>query len=133
MKELQECLNAKRKIDTIDEKIYELRARVFSPKNQIISDMPRSKGGVDNAIEKYIIKLERLQQQKDDMLKYQAQQWQIVQEKTPNIKEQEKQLLYIRFVKGFAWNKCVVELNRQYGNWNVNKAFRIYRKINKIA
>lgn len=131
MKELQECLEAKRYIDKIDERITELKTVIYSPKNQVITGMPRG-GNNENAIEKYLIKLEKLKSRKADLLKYQSEQWGIVKEKAGNISEQEQYLLYIRCVEGYSWQKCVSIMQKKYKNWNINKAFRVYGKINKI-
>lgn len=131
MRELQECLNTKRHIDKIDEKITELKVAVYSPKNQIITGMPRS-GNNENAIEKYLIKLERLKKKKAELLKQQSELWESIKEKTGDISEQEQYLLYIRCVEGYPWQKCCKIMQSKYGKWNVNKCFRIYGKINKI-
>lgn len=129
MKELQECLNIKRQIDNIDEKIYKLKAVIYSPKNQIITGMPRG-GNNENAVDRYLIKLEQLEGKKIDLSKKQKSLW---QDSVTRIEtnDQERELLYKRFVQGMPWKRCVFELNSTYGNWNINKAFRIYGKINR--
>lgn len=132
MKELQKCLEIASEIEKIDEKIKELKLLIASPKNQVITGMPRG-GNTEHAIEKYLLQVEKEEQKKDKLLKYQAKQWQIALEKLPNISEQEKRMLHNRFIKGMAWKKCAKDLNDTYGNWNINKVFRIYRKLTKIS
>ena len=131
MKELQECLTTKKKIDKLDARIYELRSAVLAPKNQIITDMPKSRGGVGNPIEKYLLRLERLQARKDILLAYQREQWEKAQRKAQMTK-QESYLLYLRVISGLPWKKCVALTNKRYPSMNENKAFRIYRRINEI-
>ena len=131
MRELTECLNTKRKIDKVDDEITELKAKIHSPKNQVITGMPRG-GTNENAIERYLIKLEKKEQYKTALLKYQSEQWKNAMQKIPNIEEQVKHLLYIRFMQGLPWKKCANKMNEQYGNWNIGKVFRIYGKINQI-
>ena len=131
MKELQQCLITKRKIDKKNEKIYALRAVVLAPRNQVITDMPRAKGNTENPLDTYLLRLEKLQQQKDNLLKYQADQWKKVQRKA-QMTEQETYLIYLRVIKGFEWKMCVNLTNKKYSGMNENKAYRIYRKINEI-
>ena len=129
MKELESCLRLRRKINDIDEKIKTLRAAILSPKNQVITGMPRG-GNNDNAIERYLVKCEKLQRRKDILLSHQKSIWLDIEDKAKaaNIPEQDIYLLYLRFVKGKKWNKCAVKMNKKYGNWNINKVFRIYRR-----
>ena len=131
MKELQECLELKREIERLNERIVEIRAVVFSPKNQVITGMPRGGNG-ENVIEKYLIKLERLEERKKALYKDLSDTWQAAEGKMPNLAEQERYLLYIRFARGLPWKKCAVEMDKRYGNWNINKVFRTYRKTNNI-
>lgn len=130
MKELDSCLNLRRKINDIDEKIKTLQAAILSPKNQVITGMPRGGNNSDNAIERYLVKLEKLQRLKDNLLSHQKSIWVDIEDKAKaaNIPEQDIYLLYLRFVKGKKWNKCAVKMNKKYGNWNINKVFRIYRR-----
>lgn len=131
MKELQECLEVKREIERLNERIVEIKAVVFSPKNQIITGMPHGGSG-ENAIEKYLIKLERLEERKKALYKELSDTWKAAEEKMPNLEEQERYLLYIRFTRGLPWKKCAVEMNKLYGNWNINRVFRTYRKTYNI-
>ena len=131
MKELDECLRIYKEIRKIDDKIETLRAAILSPKNQVITGMPRG-GNSDNAIEKYLLKLERHNKRKAKLIKNQAEQWQQAKCKFKNdISAQETKMLYMRFVLGYQWKKCAVKLQKEYGNWNINKCFRIYGKINE--
>jgi DNA-directed RNA polymerase specialized sigma subunit len=131
VRELQECLETKRRINEIDEKINTLKAAIYSPKNQIITGMPRG-GNNENVIERYLIKLEDLKRKKSSLEKHQSEQWEIILQKLSNINEQERHLLYMRFMEGLSWNRCVMIMQKKYINWNLNKAFRVYGKINKI-
>jgi hypothetical protein len=131
VKELTECLDTKRKINKKREKIQELRMRILSPKNQIITGMPFGGGSTENAVDKYLVTLERLEKQEKALKNYQKKQWKKACEKIGDISEQNKELLYLRFMKGYQWKKCVIILNDKYGRWSVNKAFYIYGKINK--
>lgn len=131
MNELKECLELKRQINRIDEKINELKSAICSPKNQVITGMPRG-GNNDNAIDKYLIKLERLKKRRANLQKQQSELWETIKRKAGEITEQEQYLLYIRCVEGFPWNKCCMLMQKKYKKWNLNKCFRIYGKINKI-
>ena len=130
MRELDVCLDIRRKITEIDEKISVLRAAILSPKNQVITGMPRS-GSSDNQIDRYLIRCEKLSQQKEQKLEQLKGAWEVAENKIPNLTEQEKNLLFLRFVEGCAWKKCAFRMNEKYGSWNINKVFRTYRRILK--
>lgn len=128
MKELDECLKAKREIDDINEKIDTLRAAILSPKNQVITGMPRG-GNNDNAIERYLLKVEKLEKRRTTLINYQLERWELIEDK--NLPEQEQRLLFLRFMLGYSWKKCCARLHEEYGGWNIDKIFRVYRSICK--
>lgn len=132
MRELQQCLSIKRDIDDINEKITELQAAIRSPKNQIMTGMPHGGGNNDNAIERYIIRLEHLQQKKNALLEYQSKQWNIAMEKAGDLTAQEAHLLSLRCIEGKPWKHCAAIMNKKYGKWSINKCFRVYGRINRI-
>ena len=130
MKELTECLNTKRKIDEINDKLYELRAAILSPKAQIITGMPRSGSGGDNAIEKYEVKAEALQEKLKRLYDYQEEQWEkvITIATVAGVSAIDMELLYFRFIKGLSWKVCTFEMKKKYKWWNINTTFRKYRE-----
>ncbi len=130
MKELTECLNTKRKIDEIDEKLYALRVAILSPKAQIITGMPRSQGGDNNAVECYMIKAEKLNAEKETLKAYQMELWSGVMLKCNdvNVPKKDRKLLYLRFIKGLSWKASTAEMQKEYKKWNINTTFRRYRK-----
>lgn len=132
MKELTECLIVKDKINDINDKIRELRAVISSPKGQVITGMPRGGSNKENAFDKYLIKVERLERQKKDLLKYRDSQWQKAINKLPDITEEEKALLRYRYIDGLPWKKCVVMMNKEYTKWSINRCFQVNRKAHKI-
>lgn len=131
MKELTECLNTRRKINEINDKLYELRASVLSPKSQVITGMPRSGGGGDNnAIERYMIRAEKLTEKVERLEAYQAEQWEIVlsRAKEARISVRNIELLYYRYVKGLSWKVCTAKMKKKYKWWNINTSFRKHRE-----
>lgn len=129
MKELQECLDTNDRIEDINEKIYGLRVAILSPKNQVITGMPRG-GKSENVVEKYMIKVEELKNDRQQLYQYIKKQWNEALKKMPDATEQEIELLRLRCVVGHKWDECNEIMNDTYGNWNLNKVFRIYRKFN---
>ena len=141
MRELNECLELSQKIAEKQELICELKARVYTPRNQVISDMPRGGGG-ENEIENYIIKLEKIETLVKHLKKKRCNLWQYLIETMYkcNITDTETlKLLYFRFYKGFPWDVCSKQMQQAFpnGKWNLNKCFRVYRsvlyKLNKEA
>ena len=132
MRELDECLRITRKINEIRERIEELKSMAMTPRNQIISDMPKG-GGTMNATENYIIRLEKLESQIKLLQKERAEAWNVVSDMLHelNRREEVKTMLWLRFCNGYSWKKCVAKLEEKYPSetWNTNKCFRIYRSF----
>lgn len=132
MKTLDDCLEETRKLKEINEQIAELKARTMSPKNQIITGMPRSGGG-GNQNESYIVKLERLEARRDKIRARRAALWASIATacNDKKIKPEYISLLRHRFFKGLQWNKCCKLMCEEYpdSSWNMNKVFRVYRQI----
>ena len=134
MRELDECLELSRLIRDKQERIYELKVRISTPKNQILSDMPRGGGCCGNDIENYIVKLEKLEALVKDIQKKLNGKWRYVNTlmQKRNITDCETiMLLSLRFYKGLSWNKCAELMQNRYptSKWNLNKCFRAYRKV----
>lgn len=137
MRELDDCYSFAKKIQEKHEEIIELKSRTMSPKNQIISDMPRG-GNADNAIERYLIKIERLKRVKKSYEKKRDMCWLAIQQKLCDCGFNDKEtltMMYMRFGCAWSWNKCAKRLSKLYkdSNWNTNKCFRVYRQVlNKL-
>lgn len=135
MRELDECLELKREINKKHNKIVEIEAIITSPKNQIITGMPRS-GSNDNAMDRYLIKKEKLQEQKENLQKQLDEKWDYVLSifAKSDITVETAELLQLRFYKGLPWKICVLRLQKKHpkNGWNKNKAFRLYGKAEII-
>ena len=133
MKELNDCLILTRKIEEVHTKLYELRVAALSPKSQVITGMPHGSGG-DNAIERYLVKCEKLEKRKEKLEQARSELWNTVLEKAKkaNVSEQNMFLLELRFIEGSSWKHCAVVMNKKYGKWNINKVFRVYGKTKYI-
>ena len=132
MRELKELLNVARRLDEIDEQIISLKSVAYSPKNQVITGMPRG-GKSENPIEKYVVKIEKLEKRKETLIAYQLEEWYVMKFKLKKFAtDEEIHLMFARFVKGLSWEKAVNELNDKFStDWGINKAFRVYGKIKK--
>lgn len=123
MRELEQCLELRRKINGINERIEELRSSIETPKCQTLSDMPKG-GGERNTIEEYIIKLERLEQKKAVIEQHLVSDWRTISAdlKKNGVFDDVILMLKYRFFYGYRWKKCAVHMQ-----WNENKCFREYR------
>lgn len=132
MRNLDDCLEKTRKIKEIEEQIEELKSRVMSPKNQVITGMPRGGGG-GNQSESYIVKLERLEVRKKKTEEERNELWHKITAALceKSVKATYIQLLQYRFYYGMQWKKCCKLMCEKYpeGHWNMNKVFRVYRQI----
>ena len=132
MKELDECLKLNRERSRLKERIQELKAAAEAPKNQIISDMPRGSGSTINAIERYIIKIDELEQECADIDRKIAIQWSAACNifKECSVSQTEQQLMRFRFKYGLPWKDCRNLMESSHGkSWDMNRIFRTYRKV----
>ena len=132
MKELDDILQLRRDINSIDDRMTELKQSIF-PKPQIISDMPRGGGERKNGIEEYIIKFDRLERKKNRLCCEISNKWSELEKTFPDhgITEAQGRMLFFRFFYGMSWRCCVERMEEEYPQttWNEPKLFRIYRKI----
>lgn len=131
MQELKECLELKREINKLNDKIKEIEAITKAPKNQIITGMPRS-NNMDNVMDRYLIKIESLEEKRNTLQNLLDDKWDCL---FPilvncNLNAETIELLRLRFYKGLPWKICVSRLRKKYpkDKWNENKAFRLYGK-----
>lgn len=131
MYELKECLSATRTIKDVCEEIEEIRSKAMSPKNQIITGMPR--GGFSRKSDDYVVRLERLERICEKMRFKRDDNWNYALKKfrDANIKPEYIQLMMLRFYSGLQWKKCCEIMIESYPdqNWNINKVFRTYRNV----
>ena len=132
MQKLDDCLDKTRKLNDVEEQIAELKERAMSPKNQLITGMPRGGAG-GNQSDSYIVKLERLEAKRVQIRKERAVLWNecVLALNEKEIKPEYISLLHYRFFRGLPWKKCCTEMCEEYpkGHWNMNKVFRVYRQV----
>lgn len=129
MKELDFCLKLYRKCKSVDEEIEEINALLYSPKGQDLSGMPKGNGGNDSIVDKLVDKKEKLQNKRYEIerQKFTCQQQIDEMMNKCNLTRNEKLLIKYKFFYGLPWKRVGKELD-----WNENKVFRVYRKINAI-
>lgn len=133
MQELKECLKIRRKIDEIDDKLLTLKEKSLSPKNQIITGMPRGGGFDGSNMDNYLIKVEQIKAEKDVLQKRLDTLWDKTTEKLfrNDIDTTYILMLKIRFYFGYSWRKCAARMaiENPKDKWNENKCFRVYRSV----
>lgn len=127
---LEQCLDKTRIIKELDEQIAELRARATSPKNQIITGMPRGGGG-GNQSERYMERLDRIEARREKARAERSSLWNNIADRMEGMNTEYYSMLRFRFYHGLRWNAVCDNLKETYPNskWNMNKVFRIYRQI----
>lgn len=136
MRLLDDCLALTRELKELDEKIFELKTTMLSPKGQIITGMPRSGGPNGNKADDYMVRLERLEERKKRAKGKREKVWNeavaIFQKK--HIKGEYVELMKLRFYRGLQWKQCCAPMCEKYPtqSWNINKIFRVYRQILRI-
>lgn len=133
MRELEECLRLTRRINEIREQIEELKSFAMNPRNQIISDMPKGGGSTTNAVERYIIRREKLEYELEQLIEKRFDLWEKITDTLDEMNQriETKMMLQLRFCNGYSWKKCVLILENLYPDekWSTNKCFRIYRSV----
>lgn len=120
-------------IKQIDEKIIEIRERITSPKNQIISDMPKGSGTTENALDNALTKIERLEERKAVLNDSLVSEWHTCREtfKSCHITLQQIELIKYRYYYGLSWKQCTALMKKRHPKeiWNENKVFRLHRQF----
>ena len=111
MQKLDECLEKTKKLKELEEQITELKDRAMSPKNQVITGMPRGGAG-GNQSDSYIVKLERLEARKSKLTRERDELWEEITHSLENkgVKSEHVILLQYRFFKGLQWRKCCTKM-----------------------
>ena len=132
MQELNECLNLAREIKEKRELLAEMQYRSISPKNQILSGMPRGGGAQLNQIERNLIQSEKLKKAIRALEHERLETWKCATfrlKKAGVTNDEHIKLLEMRFFYGFSWKKCNAIVTNLFPNskWDINKCFRVYR------
>lgn len=132
MQILSDCLELRRKITKLEEKLEEISDCIRYPKSQTMSDMPRGAASTISPIERYIIKQDEYQNDKLLLENTLRLKWNEVNRLLVEcgVDKPERYLMYLRFHNGYSWRKCTATMENMVGTkWNENKTFRTYRKI----
>lgn len=121
--ELEKCFEIRKRIDSIEERIMEMKTLIYAPKNQVITGMPNSiisGGGLEKGIcliEKLAEDKNRLQEELDDI-------WKNIKVKADSglISDLEYEILFLRFYSGLKWKDISDALN-----YSQNKIFCVLR------
>lgn len=128
-----EIADVRDKIKEIQNKIKCLQLEAASPRSCEFSDMPKSGRNASNPIEQYYLKTEDLTNKLDALKLKFERLWQkaAYQMNMAGIDKQAQKMMYYRFVCGLQWEKCAIALDKKYpdSRWNVNKCFRVYRRV----
>ena len=128
IEELKSCLETRRDIKEIDLKIAELKGKLYSPKNQIISGMPKAMGG-GSLIDSGLIRLELMTEKRKKLEANLNKQWENIQirDTVRYLTETQYELIYLRFYEGSSWKEVMIKLDM-----SSNKVFKMFR-ITKSA
>lgn len=129
MKQLDEIIELRRDINSIIERLSELK-QMTQPRVQTITDMPRGGGDRKNVIEEYIIKLERLSKKLDDKKHELEKKWAAIKDlsQKAQLTEAQQEMIKARFYNALPWKKCVEVMKKLYPTtvWSEQKLFRMY-------
>lgn len=132
MREFDVCLHLCKKERKINERIEEINTKLYTPKCQDLSGMPKGGGNSESFLDKLVDeKLELLDKRAEvRVMKEHNQKAAILLMKHCNISDEQQHLIASRFFNGLKWKKCGVEMTKYTGEkWDENKVFRTYRSI----
>lgn len=133
MRELDICLSLAKKLKEVEEKIDNLTGCNTAPKIPTLSDMPKGSGSTSNPQENYILRLERLESRKAELIERLNGKWLLAVAKLKGAGKDEStiKMLEYRFKQGREWKDCAKQMKADYPTeiWNENKCFRLYRDI----
>ena len=132
--QLEECSSIRKKMLKKDLKIYELKSKIQSPKNQLINDMPKGGNKQSNSLEDYLLKLEKLVAEKQALCNELNKVWESIEfilKSQCNCDRQRVKLMRLRYYNNYSWKKCISLMKVFYPNdkWNANKGFKEHRLI----
>ncbi len=119
-------------IKHIKEEIENLKIRSVSPRQSIISDMPR--GGVieNDKMAALMIKFEELEQRYNELLTDLLEKQRLVEESIQSLEPLERDIVRYRYIDGLSWYKI-----QQKTNYSTRTLFRkhgeILEKMEKMA
>lgn len=133
MLELRECLKLRHRINYIDMRILEMREIFSSPKIQILSLAPSfAKSNVNN-FDKFLIKLDYLEEERAYLEERINDVWNSVERKLKDegVRWNHILLMKLRFYHGLPWRECGNKMKINYPKelWNEQKVYRIYRNV----
>lgn len=130
---LDECYSLRLKINELDEDIEDLESKLYSSKNQIISDMPRGGGGGNfNKTDRLLNKKWLKERKRGEKLEILNLKWRIAKKHMFSFGATEPQivLMYLRYHQGLKWKACESYMKNKYGEeWNENKVYSTNRYI----
>ena len=133
---LSNLISINNEIKKIDDRIAEIRERITSPKNQIISDMPKGSGTTENALDNALTKIERLEARKANYYKELALEWLVCEKafKSCHLTLRQIELLKYRYYYALQWEQCAIMMKKRHPNelWNENKVYRVRRRFVEI-
>lgn len=130
---LTNLLTINKKIGKIDNDIIEIRERITSPKNQIISDMPKGSGATESVIDTALAKIERLEKRKSYWHDTLMSEWLECEEVLSKcgLTREHIELMKFRYYHALKWEHCLVMMKKRHTTmiWNKNKVFRMNRQV----
>lgn len=128
---LDDCFDLRESINDLDKKIQDLQELSYAPKNQVLSGMP--KGGGCNAIEEYIIKLEKYNNRKEILVNRLNELWDKAVDvmKLHDITDENIILMEYHYYWGYSWSECSKKMKKRFPTekWYRQKCNFRYRSV----
>lgn len=129
---LENCLFLNTEKQKAADKLNELKAAAYYPRNQNISDEPKCGNESINRLDIYVIKREKLERKILILNRQILHNWSVARRILQNAasSNEEIELMRMRFCFGWKWRKCSAAMQKKYGEqWNINKVFKTYRLL----
>ena len=116
-------------LEQIKEQILSIKALILSPKNQVITGMPRGGGGNSDKIGEVLCKIEHLENKYLDKYNQLLREREKIEEAISTLESKERLLIRYRYIDGNAWEDIADKLN-----YSIDNIYKLHGKIlQKIA
>lgn len=116
-------------LDQLSEQITEVKSKMLSPKNQVITGMPRGGSGNSDKIGEVLCKVERLEGKYLDKYNQLLQEREKIEDAIAPLESKERLLIRYRYIYGYSWEVISEKLK-----YSIDNVYKLHGKIlQKIA
>ena len=115
----------------MQDQILSLREQIISPKNQVITGMPRGGNGSGDKIGEIISRVDELERKYLSKCKLLLEECESIEKAIETLESRERLLIRYKYIEGLKWRKVAEKMN--YSEENIYKLHgKILLKLKKV-